>query len=416
MSSRIAVLVAASGANWEALALRELSAAGPAVVVLKRCVDLPDLLASAMTGQAQVALIADDLPGVDVDSVAHLRRCGLAVMMVTDHPETGGRNRLGVEHVLSVSELPGLPETVRSAASQPEEATAALEPEDDASLEPPRSGRVLAVWGPAGAPGRTTVAAGVAAEIASRGHETFLVDADPYGGTVAQHLGLLDEVSGLLAAARVANAGELDRERLATCARQVNPTLRVLTGLPRADRWTEVRPAAFEQVLDQAATLAGNIVVDTGFCLEEDPGAAFGGTAPQRNGMTTAALEHADEVITVGSADPVGLARLARGLVELTETIPGCGIRVLINRSRSSLGWRAEEITAMLGDFVTADGVHLLPDDQPATDRAIVAGKSLVEIGDSPLRRGIAQVVDAITGEVIGHGARPRPRLLRRRA
>src|SRR5680860_1327359 len=414
MDSRIAVLVAAAGAGWEAQALRELSAAGPAVVVLKRCVDLPDLLASAMTGQAQVALVADDLPGVDGDSVAHLRRCGLGVVMVTGDEVAGPQHRLGVEHVLAASELPGLPDVVRTAGSQPEEETASFDSEDVPFLEQPMSGRVLAVWGPAGAPGRTTVAVGVAAELASRGRGTFLVDADPYGGTVAQHLGLLDEVSGLLAAARLANAGQLDRERLATCARQVDPTLRVLTGLPRADRWTEVRPPAFEQVLDLAGTLAGDMVVDTGFCLEEDANAAFGGTAPQRNAMTLAALEHADEVITVGSADPVGLARLARGLVELTEAVPGCSIRVLVNRSRSSLGWRAEEITAMLGDFVTADGVHLLPDDRPAADRAIVAGKSLVELGDTALRRGISQVVDAVTGDAVG--ARPRPKLFRRQA
>ena len=58
----------------------------------------------------------------------------------------------------------------------------------------------MAVWGPAGAPGRTTVAVGLAAEIGRR-HRTLLVDADPYGGAVAQQLGVVDEVSGVLAGA-----------------------------------------------------------------------------------------------------------------------------------------------------------------------------------------------------------------------
>ena len=48
-----------------------------------------------------------------------------------------------------------------------------------------------------------------------------LLDADPYGGAVGQHLAVLDEVSGLLAAARLANAGELDAARLAGLAREV---------------------------------------------------------------------------------------------------------------------------------------------------------------------------------------------------
>ena len=48
----------------------------------------------------------------------------------------------------------------------------------------------------------------------------MLVDADPYGGSVAQVLGVMDEVSGLLSAARLAAAGELP-ERLPTVQRAV---------------------------------------------------------------------------------------------------------------------------------------------------------------------------------------------------
>ena len=73
------------------------------------------------------------------------------------------------------------------------------------------AGRVVVVWGPAGAPGRTTVAVSLAAVLARRSRRTTLVDADPYGGSVAQHLGILDEVSGLLSAARLAADGTLRR-------------------------------------------------------------------------------------------------------------------------------------------------------------------------------------------------------------
>ena len=37
-----------------------------------------------------------------------------------------------------------------------------------------------------------------------------VVDADPYGGTVSQQLGIMDEVSGLLSAARLATTGALE--------------------------------------------------------------------------------------------------------------------------------------------------------------------------------------------------------------
>ena len=63
---------------------------------------------------------------------------------------------------------------------------------------------VIAVWGPAGAPGRTTLAIEVAAEIAARGHRVALLDADTYGGQVAPALGMLDEAPGFAAACRLA--------------------------------------------------------------------------------------------------------------------------------------------------------------------------------------------------------------------
>jgi len=267
-------------------------------------------------------------------------------------------------------------------------------------------GRMLAVWGPTGAPGRTTVAVGVAAELAHRGAQTLLVDADGFGGAVAQHLGVLDEMSGLLAAARMANAGQLDHDRLASLARAVNPTLRVLTGLPRADRWAEVRDSGFDQLLELARGIGEYVVLDTAFSLETDVNASFGNSGPHRNAMTLASLEHADEVIVVGSADPVGLARLARGLVELLEAVPGGTVRIVINRTRPSLGWGEKEVRTMIEGFVTPASVHFLPDDRGATDRALVSGKTLVELGDSALRRSISGLVDAVTEQAASTGSR----------
>ena len=69
---RCCVLVAGGSAAWEAQALPALEADG--IVVLKRCVDVPDLLASARSRQADVALVAADLPGLDADAVMSLLR------------------------------------------------------------------------------------------------------------------------------------------------------------------------------------------------------------------------------------------------------------------------------------------------------------------------------------------------------
>lgn len=418
VGGRISILVAASGASWEARALQQLGTAAPGVVVLKRCVDLNDLLASAATREAQVCLVAYGLPGLDADSVDHLRRSGVSVVVVAEPAELdqGGTDRvrrLGIEHIVESGSIESLNSAVLLAGADSKPVAPAVEAErDQASPELTNPGRMLAVWGPTGAPGRTTVAVGVAAELANRRAGTLLVDADGFGGAVAQHLGVLDEMSGLLAAARLANAGQLDGDRLATLARAVNPTLRVLTGLPRADRWAEVRDSGFKQLLELARAIADYVVLDTAFSLETDVNPSLGNSAPHRNAMTLTSLEQADEVIVVGSADPVGLARLARGLVELMETVPGGTVRIVINRARPSLGWGEKEVRAMIEGFVTPASVHFLPDDRGATDRALVSGKTLVELGDSALRRSVSGLVDAVTGQTASTGSR---RWLRRR-
>jgi MinD-like ATPase involved in chromosome partitioning or flagellar assembly len=249
------------------------------------------------------------------------------------------------------------------------------------------------VWGPAGAPGRTTVASALAAELAGRGAATVLVDLDPYGGAVSQHLGILDEVSGLLSAARLAGSGQLE-ERFASVCRGVGDHLAVVTGLPRPDRWREVRPAHVDQLLDLARG-RGDVVVDTGFCLEDEGASELGGR-PGRNATTLSALEQADEVVVVGAADPVGLARLARGLVDLRELTSGAPVRVVVNRMRGSIGWSEKDIAGMVEGFSRVAGLHFLPDDPTSTDRALVGGRPLVEVGDSSLMRSLAALTDSV--------------------
>lgn len=381
---KVPVLVAAGGAVWEPQALDVLGDTGNRLVLLKRCLDLNDLLASAATGAASVAVIDADVVGLDADAVRSLKRHGVSVVVVHDATEGERLARLGVDHQVECRSLAGLAEVLEGAAPR------VLPPVEVTTPPPVYGGQLVAVWGPAGAPGRTTVAAGLAAELAHRGQGTLLLDADPYGGAVAQHLGVLDQVSGLLAAARLANGGELDAVRLATCARALGDHLRVLTGLPRADRWVEVRPPAFEELLATAVTLEPNVVVDTGFCVEHDPGAG-----PGRNVMTVATLARADQVVVVGSADPVGLTRLVRALhdlVEVTDRVPV----VAVNRMRSSLGWSERDIAVTIHGVLPEARVTFLPEDRLVLDRALMAGRSLVEAGDSPLRRAVAELADSM--------------------
>lgn len=405
-------LLAGAGESWESGVVRTLQAPGSPVTLVRRCVDVADAVATAASGQADVVLLGRDLPGVDIDAVSRLRHDGVLPVLLhaTPGPDTtalaalGERaRRLGVPLLdCSTPDLAGrLLAAVtadRSTAGSGDRTALGLDGGPvrvPSSLDgmpatglPTSPGQLVAVWGPTGAPGRSTVALNLAVEAATLGTRTLLIDADVYGGAIAPMLAVLDEVSGLLAAARAANVGALDRAALLGHARLVTAGLSVLTGLPRADRWPQLRPGAFAAVLAAARLCADLVVVDCGFSLESDEELVFDVAAPRRNGATLQALEDADVVLAVGAADPVGLMRLARGVVDLAEAVPGADVRVVVNRVRPSLGWSTEEVTATVQRFTGLLPSAFLPVDVTGLDRALVTGRTLRDAApESPLRR-----------------------------
>jgi Flp pilus assembly CpaE family ATPase len=272
---------------------------------------------------------------------------------------------------------------------------------------------VIAVWGPTGAPGRTTVAVTLADEIARFGLRTLLVDADVYGGTVAAVLGLLDESPGIAAACRQASARRMDAAALAGLCWQLGPQLRVLTGIPIAARWPELRPAAVSAVLAAARTLADFTVVDVGFSLETDEELSFDTAAPRRNGATLAALDDADTVLAVGAADPIGMQRLVRGLSELRDAEIAAPVRVVLNRVRSGAvpGNPDTELRAALARFSGHSAAALLPADYRAVDLALANGRLLSESSPtSPLRRAVIELAAELSGQRLPSGRRRRQR------
>ena len=227
------------------------------------------------------------------------------------------------------------------------------------------------------------------------GHEALLVDADCYGGAVAQHLGLLDEAPGIAAACRAANLGQLDTAAAVRLARTVAPHLRVLTGLNRADRWPELRPRALEQVLAVGRRLAELVVVDCGFCLEEDEELSYDTSAPRRNGSTLAALAAADVVVAVGSADPVGMTRLVRGLAELREhgsASPWVVVNRVVRRADR------DSVAELLDRHCGMTAAAYVPDDPKALRTALAAGRTLPEVAP---RSAAREALRPLAGELL---------------
>ena len=406
-----AVLTAVSH-QWETQLVTSLeSSAG--LTVVRRCADLADLLAAASAGLADVAVVSADLRALDRAALHHLASHGVrAAGAVAPGDEAGERHlrQLGLDVVVRADAAPHEIEDALSgleAAGVPADPfdepgngdpIAEHEPEkgekDPVAWQPVERSRVVAVWGPTGAPGRTTLALGLAAELAASGSRTLLVDCDTYGSSVAQALSLLDEAPGMAAAARAADQGALDLPALARLAPEVSERLRVLTGIPRAERWPELRAPAVEHVLTLARQLAEVIVVDCGFAIEDDEELSYDTLAPRRNAATLTALEHADDLLVVDSADPVGLQRLVRAVQDVAS-IPSPTPAVVVNKVRASaVGARPERrISEALERFSGMDDLSFLPWDQQSLDGAMLAGRTLVEYApQSDLRRAIAAV------------------------
>ena len=432
----VPLLTAIGDPRRESELVASLGSEGHGVHVVRRCVDVADLVATASAGLARAALLSADLRRLDGDTLTRLAVAGVAVVaLVTpgDEPAERRLRQLGVGHVLPVdSPAPVIAQAVLSAVTAgttaphhavtrpvngtaPAPRSAGDDDLTDAGDNTPETlGRIVAVWGPTGAPGRTSVAVGVACELAELGVPTLLVDADVYGGSVAQLLGLLDEAPGLAGACRLANNGTLDVVGLAELALMVRPNLNVLTGISRAERWPELRPTALDAVLGLARNLAAVTVVDCGFCLERDEELSFDTAAPRRNGATLTVLESADTVLGVAAADPIGLQRYVRALSELADAVPTASPVTVINRVRRAVvggGDARSEIRAALDRFAGVRDAFFVPLDIASYDAALAAGRTLTEVArSSPARRALQEIASSIAGAPL-----PRRRSLRKR-
>ena len=352
------VVVAAGGAAWESEVLREIEIS-TSLRLARRCVDVAELLAVA-PGAANAAFVATELSGLDADAVFRLERSGVRVIGL------GADERCRALGIVVRGEPGALEQSVVEAGR----------PAGPEATPDPAGGTTIAVWGSSGAPGRSTIAASLAASFAHHGSNTVLVDADTYGGSIAQMLAILDDVSGLMAACRAANQGRADSA--ADHLLDVEPRLRLLSGIPRADMWPQVRPGALALVLKRLRVEGDVLVADCASSLEPGEGPRGAG----RNQVTRHVLSSADAVLVVGRADPVGLSRLVRALHDLSDVVE-IEPTVVVNLMRRSLGWSKREVAGTLTRLTGIEQVTYIPADVTTLDLALMRGRLPREVAPS---------------------------------
>ncbi|WP_438353489.1 AAA family ATPase [Microbacterium sp. CJ88] len=285
----------------------------------------------------------------------------------------------------------------------------------------PQPSSVIAVWGPAGAPGRSTVAIELAAELARGGRHVGLVDADTHAPSLALSLGLADEGPGFAAACRQAELGGVDARELTRISVPLGRGgVDVLTGINRPSRWPELSESRVAAALAACREWADHTVVDVAAPLERDEEIVSDLDGPRRNAATLAALRAADLVVAVASADPVGISRFLRGYPELRATIGTTRVVSLVNRLRPGpLGLDPRgQVRRALDRFGGVEDVWFLPMDVKSTDAATLAARPIADVSPrAPFTQALRRFVgDAVAPAADASAAPASSRRSRRRA
>lgn len=331
-----------------------------AALTIRPCHSTIDILVALRTLRVQALVLSGSLKDFDRETYSALATASIPILAFPEVAPAG----------FDVHTL--------TSADQIAEFVTSGEPSADSD----HRGRLIVLWGPVGSPGRTTIAVNLAREIP---HGSVLViDADTYGPSIGQYLNILDDVSGVLAAARAANQGRL--ERLSEFAIAVSENQSVLTGIPRHDVWPSVRPAAWAEVLDFALKEFDFVLVDVGFCLEFDE--AEGGLS-QRNHMAVTALSKAELVLAIGGSDPVSLARLVRALDEVHQFCGDAEFEIVINAHHPQSGYSEREVMRTVKALTKRNPLSILPFDVAAL-QSLAKGTTLADTAPhSRLRQGL---------------------------
>lgn len=418
------VILALAGLSNEPDLVRAAQSTG--LDVVRRCVDAADLLGAAAGDPACPVVIAATLPrlapdvlsrlgdrvivGVSADGLGIDRLSRMGVGTVLSTAPTAHATMQQVADVCSAAALscasartpmsttapdpePGQP--VSAVPVRATEAEAASPGPAAGASAPSGSATIVAVWGPMGAPGRTTVAVGMAEALADAGARVCLIDADTYAPSITMALGLVEETSGLASACRSAEAGTLRPSGLASltmaCDARADGRWRVLGGIDHPDRWVDCRPVALERVWSVAREAFDVLVIDVGFCLEVDSSPAAWGR--QRNAAAVSALASADHVVAVGDASPVGAMRLLSGMDQVTQTAPGAPVTLVRNRASG----RGRDWRDLVGERTGVRRMIDVPADAAAVQRCWDTGQSLGEgARRSRVRRAMATVAASV--------------------
>lgn len=364
------------------------------IVVDRRCFDAPELLAVCAVVPGTHVLVSAQLPRMSGEIMATLKAQVASVTVIAfNEREQTLATSWDADRILR--------------ADHPDfDLVTQLRQECSVVRERPErrrervGGQVSACWGPVGSHGRTTFAIGLAEALGNNGARVLLIDADTVAPSVALTLGIEEDVSGIVVAARYAEQNALDSRSLANCARAITPNFWVMTGLSDPRRWPEVRAGAMGKIIERAREYFDHIVIDVGAGLDDTDGEVGldGGVGidlaptlmPKRAVIARLVLENADQVYVVTRADALGAQRLAstyNAHACLFVSARKCVVVNMVQRGESRQIQR--EFGVICGALDPDLEVRYLPNDALATDMI----KKASTLGELNARGSLAKAI-----------------------
>jgi MinD-like ATPase involved in chromosome partitioning or flagellar assembly len=318
--------------------------------------------------------------------VAEVQGQGRAVIGVHDREESASRQHLIDLGVDALVESDAGPEAFVRAITRASGSRDA-HPHPRLPVTAARSGLLVAVGGAPGV-GRTEIAIGLALAL-GRVAKALLADADDVAPAIAHRLHLPIEPNLRTAI----DAVEHGRGHLDDCF-VVEPAseLPIVTGLPNASAWAQVRPGEVVRVLDRLADDADIVVADGAGMLEDVVGPSTRGRFATARALTA----EADVVVAVCDPSPHGVARLLGWAVEALALAPDASLLVVVNRAPDARFRRGELYDEITSSLPLVD-VAFVPADRRVADAAWDG----TPVGRGPFTRALADIAKQVV-------ARPR--------
>ena len=359
--------------------LKSLRRAKSEFLVLRETFDPTELAGAAMALRPEVVLVSVGFSETEPWLLSRIKGLGARCLLVGSPDAIADQMR--AEH-LRIPLCDGSPQGISAALDQPD------------PLQQ-NSGQLLAVCGPAGSPGVSTVAGNIAAETAS---ESVLIDADPRSPSQAFLLGAREEPSGLLAALAQGQVGTIDRESWQMCLAPVAGEILLATGT--SDHEALVSLSGTLPVLTEVSRECAELtVLDCG----------SGGLSD----WSASAVARADGVAVVAAPTALGMHRLTRWWARHRPVLAGA-VTLIWNGvgglGAAALGsdpvTRLREASKFTGAGV---GFAVLPEDGiAAAAMNRVSGPLRVVAPECELREAIESLPPLVPPAPVGAVAVPR--------